>query len=70
MRIVSRHGRNREARLVVGYRLATRPLRLLADVRLGLRLRRRGRLPWHQPSVEGRKEFSSILSRAAGRSAS
>jgi len=68
MRIVSRHGRNREARLVVGYRLATHPLRLLADARLGLRLRRRGRLPWHQPPVEDRREFSSILSRAAGRS--
>jgi heterodisulfide reductase subunit C len=70
MHIVSRHGRNREARLVVTYRLRTQPLRLLADMRLGFRLRRRGRLPWHQPSVEGRKEFTDILGRAKGRSTS
>jgi len=68
MQIVSRHGRNREARLVVTYRLRTQPLRLLADIGLGLRLRRRGRLPWHQPSVDGRKEFTDILGRARRRS--
>ena len=69
MRIVSRHGRNREAPLMVSYRLSTSPLRLLSDLRLGIRLRRRGRLPWHQPSVVARKEFAAIIGRASRRNA-
>ena len=69
MKLVSRHGRNREAPLMVSYRLATSPLRLFSDMALGIRLRRRGRLPWRQPAVAGQKEFSGVLERAARRRA-
>jgi len=50
---VDRHGRNHEPELIRKYLLRTNPLGFLRQVRLGLRLLRRGRMPVWPHKIKG-----------------
>jgi heterodisulfide reductase subunit C len=64
VRVVGRYGRNQETELLARYLLRVAPWRLPGLLPLGLRLLRRGRLPWRRHRVRDLAGLRRIIERA------
>jgi heterodisulfide reductase subunit C len=61
VKLVDRYGRNAEVNLLISYYLKTNPLGLLKMAPLGLRLFRRGRLPFLPSKIKRQNELATIM---------
>jgi quinone-modifying oxidoreductase subunit QmoC len=64
VRLLQRHGRNPELKLVMRYLLREAPTRLVAMAPLGWRMLRAGRLPWRTRRIRGLDGLRKIIAKA------
>jgi quinone-modifying oxidoreductase, subunit QmoC len=60
-KIVEKHGRNSEGRLMINIAMRTNPFRLLRYAKVGLKLFRTGRASLHEESIQNKDELKALL---------
>ena len=61
VRLVDRYGRNHEPELIARYYLRTNPIRFLGQIRVGLRLLMRGRMPMLPHKIKGVDDLRKMM---------
>ena len=64
VRLVNRHGRNQELKLVAFYLMRMAPWRLFKLIPMGWKLLRKGRLPWKTHKVRAIRDLRKIIAKA------
>ena len=70
MSVVNRDGRNNETELLLRFFLKTRPLGLIRNSMIGLKLWLKGRLPLFGQRIKNRRQLRSIITKAENLSSS